>query len=57
LIAALNKYYRPMSKYEFYHDMDIPAINNAVAVAGFSKEIENWIFEVDRIAFEIFPRD
>ncbi len=54
LLSALNKYYRPMTKREYLDEHDIPMINNAIAVAGFPKEIMDWIFEIDRKPFEVF---
>jgi len=32
--------------------MDIPMVNNAIQVAGFPKEINNWIWEMKYNAFE-----
>ena len=48
LIAALNKYYRPLTKQDYYDKMDIPATQNAVLVANFPKEVEAWIWETPR---------
>jgi hypothetical protein len=50
----LNKYWRPLTETEYWHDMDGPAINDAVQVAGFPKEVEEWIWEIDRKPFQIF---
>jgi len=44
LLAALNKYWRPVTEREYLHGMDIPATNNAIAVAGFPKEIGQWVW-------------
>jgi hypothetical protein len=54
LIAALNKYYRPITKEDFYLKMDLPMINNAVQVAQFPESVECWIWEKDRQPFSIF---
>lgn len=54
LIAALNKYYRAITNEEFYLKMDLPMINNAIQIAQFPKEIEDWIFEKEREPFSIF---
>lgn len=54
LIAALNKYYRPVTSDEYWYKWDIPATNNAIAVAGIPKEVEDWIWEKERIPFQIF---
>lgn len=43
-----------MTKREYLDEHDIPMINNAIAVAGFPKEIMDWIFEIDRKPFEVF---
>ena len=44
-MAALNKYWRPLTLKEYLHEMDIPAVQNAVAVAGFPEEVRKWIWE------------
>jgi len=54
LIAALNKYFRPISKKEFWYKMDIPGTNNAIAIAQFPKEVEDWIFQKKYKPFQIF---
>lgn len=54
LIAALNKYYRPLTEREFMEDMDIPAVQNAICIAGFSKEVEDWIWETNEEDVEPF---
>ena len=54
LIAALNKYYRPITKEDFFLKMDLPMINNAVQVAQFPKSVESWIWEKERQPFSIF---
>jgi len=33
---------------------DLPTVQNAVAVAAFPKEVEEWIWEIDRKPFELF---
>ncbi len=53
LIAALNKYYRPLTHDE-YMDMDMPMINNAITAAGFPKEVSDWIWEKERKPFEVY---
>ena len=45
LVAALNKYWRPVAVDEYLHGMDLPATENAVTVAGMPKEITEWIWE------------
>ena len=45
LVAALNKYWRPVSLQEYLHEMDLPATENAVMVAGIPKPIMAWIWE------------
>ena len=54
LIAALNKYWRGLSEDEYYRKMDIPATNNAISVAQFPKEVEDWIWIKERKPFEVF---
>lgn len=54
LISALNKYYRPITQEEYWYKMDIPMTQNAVIIAQFPKEVEAWIWEVDRKPFEVF---
>lgn len=45
MIAALNKYYRPVSVDEFYNVWDLPTCQNAVDVAEFPEHIAKYIFE------------
>ena len=45
LIAALNKYWRPISNYEFWHKLDIDEVNEAVSVSGMPKELIDKIWE------------
>lgn len=54
LIAALNKYWRPVTDKEFWYKMDAEATNNAISVSGFSKEMIDWIWTKDRKPFEVF---
>jgi hypothetical protein len=35
-------------------EWDIPQTQAMVQIAGFSKEEENWIWEVERKAFEVY---
>lgn len=42
-----------MTKEEF-QNMDIPTINNAITVSGFPREINDWIWQKKRTAFEVF---
>ncbi len=54
MFAALNKYYRPMTKHEYWYSHDIESLNNAINVACFPKEVTDWIFERDIKPFSIF---
>jgi hypothetical protein len=45
LIAALNKYWRPLSEEEYLHKMDLPATENAIMVAAFPKKVVGWIWQ------------
>ena len=45
MIAALNKYWRPLTVKEYLHEMDIPMVSDAVAVSGLPKEVIDWIWE------------
>lgn len=45
LVAALNKYWRPLQVDEYLHQMDVPATRNAITVAGFPEEVYKWIWE------------
>ena len=40
----------------YLYKMDIPMTNNAIAVAGFSEEMNEWIWEVKRKPFAIFTK-
>jgi hypothetical protein len=50
----LNKHWARVSEEAFWYEMDIPATQNAIIVSGFSKEMENWIWEIKREPFSIF---
>jgi hypothetical protein len=54
LIAALNKHWRPLSYDQFWHEMDLTMTNNAIYVAGFSRELIDAIWVKKRAAFEVF---
>ena len=54
LIAALNKYWRPIDLDYYLHKMDLPGVRNAIAVAGMPKEVSDWIWEVQRNPFEVY---
>lgn len=56
LISALNKYWRPVTKREFYHSMSVNMINNAIEAAEFPKHVSERIFKIKRKPFEIFKR-
>lgn len=45
LVAALNKYWRPVTVDEYLHRMDLPATENAVTVSAMPKEVVDWIWE------------
>lgn len=45
MISALNKYWRPIDLDEYLHKMDVPAVQNAVMVAGMPEGITGWIWE------------
>lgn len=53
-MAALNKYYRPVSYNEYMDEWDIPMTNNAIQVAQFPEHISTWIWETERKPFEVF---
>lgn len=53
MISALNKYWRPVTYDQYMDEMDIPAVNNAVAIAGFPEVVTDWIWEKKRTPFEI----
>jgi hypothetical protein len=52
MLAALNKFFRAVSYDEYMDKWDLPTTKNAVAIAGFSKEVETWIWEPE--AFTLF---
>lgn len=54
LIAALNKYWRPLSVSDFWDKMDLPMINDAVEMAEFPEHVVEkiWIFEYK--PFEVY---
>ena len=54
LISALSKHWSPLTEHKYWHEMDIPMVNNAVSIAGFPKEVLDWIWEKKRAAFEIW---
>ena len=48
LVAALNKHWRPLSDYEYLHEMDLPSTQNAVTVAQMSEGLIDWIWEPEK---------
>jgi hypothetical protein len=56
LIAALNKFWRPVTDNDFWFKMDVVATNNAIAVAGFPREVEEWIWEREKEVFKFVER-
>jgi len=50
LIAALNKWWRTVTEYEYLHEMDIPRTQNAITVAGIPEEVTDWIWEKEQKA-------
>jgi len=51
-LSALNKYFRAVTYDEYMDKWDLPTVQNAVAVAGFPKEVEDWIWK--KKAFTLF---
>lgn len=49
LIAALK-----LTPETYYKKLDVLTVQNMVAVAGFSKEMEQWIWEKERKPFEVW---
>lgn len=45
LVAALNKYWRPLPVDEYLHKMGIPETENAIAVSGMPESVADWIWE------------
>jgi hypothetical protein len=43
-----------LTHHDYLHKYDNKSINNMVALAGFSKEVEEWIWEKPRGAFEVW---
>lgn len=54
LIAALNKAGISVTPEQYWKEWDIAQTQAAVGIAGFSEEVENWIWEKDRKPFEMF---
>ena len=52
MLSALNKYFRAVTYDEYMDKWDLPTVQNAVSVAGFPKEIEDWIWQ--KKAFMLF---
>lgn len=53
-MAALNKYFGKVSYDEYMNEWDLPMIQNAVAIAQFPKEVDDWIWEKDIKPFQLF---
>ncbi len=51
MIAALNKFWRPVSEDYYYNKMDSVAINNAITVSGMNDEVFEWIWEKEKPVF------
>ena len=45
MLAALNKHWRPLTDYEYWHDLDKEGLENAIVAAGMSEETIDWIKE------------
>ncbi len=43
-----------MTQYQYWYENDIEMINNAINVSGFTKEVNDWIFEKKIEPFDIF---
>jgi len=43
-----------LTEEEYWHKMDIPMTNNAIIVSGFPESVANWIWETERVPFEVF---
>jgi hypothetical protein len=54
LIAALNKKGIHVTPEEYWEKWDVKQTQAAVQIAGFEKNIEEWIWQRDRAAFEVF---
>lgn len=54
MIAALNKYYRPMSLEDYKDTMDLIDVQNAVEIAGIPKAVADRIWQKERQAFEVY---
>ena len=54
LIAALNKYWRPIGRKELKEDMDVQDIHNAIQFSGMPKDVVDKIWEKRRGAFEVY---
>jgi hypothetical protein len=45
LIAGLNKFYRPLSNREYWHEWGLKDTENAIAVSGMPEQVIKWIWE------------
>jgi hypothetical protein len=41
----LNKYYRAIRPYEYWHEWGLPETENAIAVSEFPDHVKKWIWE------------
>jgi hypothetical protein len=55
LLSALNKYWRKITDFEYWYEMDNPMTDNAIAMAQFPKEVDDWIWEKEYTAFSVIP--
>ena len=54
MIAALNKYGGCNLDRKKFLQMDMPAINAAIEMAGFPEEVVKAIWKIKRNAFEVY---
>ncbi len=45
LFIALNKFYRPMNKHQFWYENDVEMINDAIEFSKIPQEVSDKIFE------------
>ena len=45
LVAALNKYLRPLSDHEYLREWDLPKTQDMIAVSQMPESVMDWIWE------------
>ncbi len=54
LFAALNRFWKPITMNEYWYEMDVPGLNDAIDVSQFPEDIFNKIFTIKKEPFAMW---